>query len=253
MSSKDYLYNKNRARYREILRSFKRSTNEVSMIARWITSNWKKRKKYRLLDIGAGDGTILKMLESSALAVSAIEPDPNFAKRLRVATFNVCEKRWENCHPAGQYDVIIVSHVFYYFPRPSWKKQISKMVQLLARGGKLFIVVNSPRTGFMDLLSLATRRGLSHQPIRPDFAILKEVTKTLKLKTSVEQIPCRVMVPSWKRFFALCQFHLELTPGSLEKLEKELRQYYATLKTYKGKKVINYTLTGFCVSRTNSI
>ena len=225
------------------------------MIARCITSFWKKRKKYRLLDVGAGNGTLLRMLRPYALEISAIEPDSKLANQLRTTNTNirVYEKKWENSHLTSQYDAIIASHVFYYFPRPSWKQQINKMVRSLTKDGKLFIVVNSPQTGFMDLLSLATRRGLSSQPTQSDVATLRKAAKHLRLKAAVGTISCRVTVSSWNKFLALCQFHLELTSGRLKEIEKKLWQYYTALKIYKGKKIINYTLTGFCVSRNDFI
>jgi SAM-dependent methyltransferase len=102
----------------------------------------------KILDLGFGDGTLLQ--EFARLrpghAFWGVDPSPLELNALRASLssdeFWVCTKL-EDLDPALKFDLIIASHVYYYFDLSDWPHIHDSLVERLAPGGLLAVAMAS--------------------------------------------------------------------------------------------------------------
>lgn len=107
-------------------------------------------QKRNFLDVGAGSGEITSAIAADFTATTVLEPNPHLAKELgeKCPNFRILRRPAESAGLDGeQFDLILCSHVLCYVPEAEWMPVIRKMSALLAAGGKLVIVLQSPEGG----------------------------------------------------------------------------------------------------------
>ncbi len=122
------------------------------------------RKKFRMLDVGANDGRmilpLLIWLETvhSNFQYDAIEPDEEafFAQKKDLKKVARCLwwmdlKEFMNCTAIFDYDLILYSHCFYYFPMHEWTKIINWTLRRLKPKGKVIIILDSVSSEIFEL------------------------------------------------------------------------------------------------------
>jgi len=100
------------------------------------------------LDVGAGPGLITAPLSTHFDHIGLVEPDPVYcleavrkvlATGKRVTAFNGL---WEDAQfGQQQYDLIVCAHVLYFVAPDNWANFIQKMMEQLAPGGRMVIVL----------------------------------------------------------------------------------------------------------------
>lgn len=122
----------------------------------------------RVLDVGAGDGRVLKKvleLHYSTTAskrrdvhVDAPEPHPQAIKdflrgplglkssEVRIEVLQASLERFLSEQRRPLYDAILCSHVFYHFPQDDWRDLVEDLLSLVKPGGRLGITLVSRRS-----------------------------------------------------------------------------------------------------------
>lgn len=131
-----------------LLERFIASTNERKLIFKKLSMCVLPNiKKGAFLDIGAGDGELARLLSPLFDESWVLEPNKIIGKKLRKAKcFNkVLIRPFEKFYTPKRFDLILCSHVLYYFPVAKWMDVVKSMARLLAKGGILVIVLITNR------------------------------------------------------------------------------------------------------------
>jgi len=144
---------------------FRAFTNENQLISKHIlsTKSWKKTKPSRILDIGTGDGLVLKAIIAGSLhpfsKVRVVEPNPilfrqaqqNLSSSKLYFTFEgleddvmeVTEKVFQDI------DLVLITHVLYLLQ----KNEMKKLLSLLPNDVPVVIVTDTKKSLFPDCWS----------------------------------------------------------------------------------------------------
>lgn len=107
-----------------------------------------------ILDIGTGNGEYLQLALSKFnlpenITLTLVEPSDDlvvqlegrFARQLPDVNLKVVHSDLQNFDSDKQYDVILMSHLFYHIPRSTWTAQLAKALTLLKSDGLLITVL----------------------------------------------------------------------------------------------------------------
>lgn len=136
----DRLSTKKHRDYAKPFRLFLSRTNEKDVLVFQILKCCRISKTSRILDIGAGDGSLAVKLRPYVQRYVAVEPNPLLAKRLRSMDVEIVNSSWQNASVDGLFDLILAVHVLTYFPKNQFFTLIEKMRNKLAPGGRLVIL-----------------------------------------------------------------------------------------------------------------
>ena len=119
--------------------NFISNSNEKELISQRLQEQLKRMSKSKCLEIGVGTEPIFyNFLSKLVDQYDVIERE--ITDSIKNSSVNLIEGDWENIEVNEKYDVIICSHVLYYFRNKP--KAIEKMLQCLNPNGKIFFVVN---------------------------------------------------------------------------------------------------------------
>lgn len=208
---------------------FIESTNEKDLLVNKISNLLKGNLKNSCLEIGLGI-------------------PPYFAKKLskEFDKYVVLEKRlikeklpnrvelitadWENAKINQKFDVIIASHVIYYFKDK--KKALEKMLSSLNEGGKIFFVVNG-KTSDYGPLKYAFSKMIKSKCI----FTYEELISLLKNKKYKEySLPSTINFDTYNDLFDTLRLSFDTYPIEYEKFKKEIIKYFE--ENIKGKKFV---------------
>jgi SAM-dependent methyltransferase len=173
--------------YKNDFEKFLSHTNEKEILLKEISKEIKKYKIKSLLDIGAGNGLLSIPLSKRVKNYLAIEPNKNFAKKLRGAGLRVIEKKFP-FEISESFDMILSSHSISY-QKSFFEPFIKKAWKLVKKNGIFLIITyrgeeddwtrfmkklginykNKNRKGFNQIIKLLTLLG--------DVKIRKVITK----------------------------------------------------------------------------
>jgi 2-polyprenyl-3-methyl-5-hydroxy-6-metoxy-1,4-benzoquinol methylase len=110
----------------------------------------------RLLDIGCGDGALIR--DMAEYLDHAVGLEPNLAEPIRGASFELIPGRFPDDVPAGEtFGVITMLAVLEHLPPPVQARLADEFEALLSPGGRLIITVPSPRVDHILHLLLRLR------------------------------------------------------------------------------------------------
>lgn len=138
--------------------TFLRYTNEKEKSADKLAAILHKKlgKSSSILDVGTGNGEYLKLALSkidpraiSEITVTLIEPSSDlaaqlpdkFAGLLSEHQLKVVNSDLRTFKSSGNFDVILMSHLFYHIPRASWTQELSRALSMLKKDGILILVL----------------------------------------------------------------------------------------------------------------
>ena len=132
----------------------------------------------------------------------------------------IIQKKWEDTKISKKYDVIIASHVVYYFDNN--KEAIKKMIDSLTEKGILIIVVNGD--------------GLDYGPLKKKFSDLikeKYVFTYHKIKDLINNesyveytAPSTILFEDSEDLFNTLKLSFDAYPEEYLKLKKEIIEYF---------------------------
>jgi protein-L-isoaspartate O-methyltransferase len=114
-----------------------------------------ERKFERGLDVGPGAGYISEPLASRTKQLTMIEKQPEYAEILRTKFGNahIIIGSVDAIDFRQQYDCILFSHVLYYQPEDTWIATTKRLLDALADGGELLVILNSDSGDWWRILS----------------------------------------------------------------------------------------------------
>jgi 2-polyprenyl-3-methyl-5-hydroxy-6-metoxy-1,4-benzoquinol methylase len=102
----------------------------------------------RLLDVGCGNGSFLKLMNRLGSESEGIEPDPKAAQVAKASGLKVMEGFLESADlPPAYYDAITLSHVMEHFQQP--QVALQKISKCLKPGG-VFVSISPNPVGLMS-------------------------------------------------------------------------------------------------------
>jgi cyclopropane fatty-acyl-phospholipid synthase-like methyltransferase len=124
-------------------------SNEKEAIIQEAVDFFKPRREHVFLDVGAGDGKITRQIGKKARKTMAVETNRKFVGELKkIPRTKVYVKKFESFLPDEKFDLILASHVLYYFSKKNRFQFVEKMYDLLNDYGKLCIIFHA-NSGFM--------------------------------------------------------------------------------------------------------
>ncbi len=105
------------------------------------------------VDVGAGDGTLTKMVSCGCKNKTLIEPNRFFANQasLRLPDANIIQEKIQDTHFATRADAVLVAHVFFHIHPREWLDVLRKCRDLLRGGGILLLLLQNKDTDYMKI------------------------------------------------------------------------------------------------------
>lgn len=173
------------------------------------------RRNSRVLDIGAGPGTLALPLSCKVSSISAVEPSPGMMQVLQENLSdrrieNVCciQKRWEEVDAAAEldspYDAVIAA---FSLDMPDLRQAVQKMIRVCSGYVYLYWFSGWPSWTAYYQAVWPSLHGMPYQP-SPKFDVLLRVLKQMGINPHVEFIPTHFPI----RFPSLEDALEELSP-----------------------------------------
>jgi len=127
------------------IRIFFRFSNEKTILVREIVRIMQPQKSYSVIDIGCGEGYVIREIHKKVKKCVALDPDPEMLDILKqkIENSNVffVPKRFEDYESNEKFDITLTSHTLSFF-KNKWNA-IKKMLYYTKKGGKAIIVLHS--------------------------------------------------------------------------------------------------------------
>jgi ubiquinone/menaquinone biosynthesis C-methylase UbiE len=140
-------------KYNKYLNFLIKYSNEKEVLSKEILNYFQPTKDMTFLDIGAGEGSITTNIASLVKETTAIESNHGLANQLRQNSIKVIEADYQSIDLDKKFDLVLASHVIYYFESVNWLSMVGKMYRGLNEGGKLCVVFFANSGGFYELFS----------------------------------------------------------------------------------------------------
>lgn len=216
-AGKDVMKDKDYGKYFEMLVKY---SNEKKILARELISFFQPNSRMSFLDIGAGYGDITFRIAELVKSTTAVESNPEMAESLRSNNaVRVIEKDFTKLELEEKYDLILASHVFYYFDTEKWSNIAGKMRDALKEEGRMGIILFSDHGGYYDLYSRFSPRELFAAYKGPR-AFADELKG--KMDVSYREVETSFSVP---KDISLDFFSYLMSTNEIGKLEECLKAY----------------------------
>ena len=194
-------------------------TNEKEILPEAVLSHLSEQRYGSCLEIGLGTAPIFaQRLVDRFDTYRIIEKRPLKITLPKNASF--IESDWESYEGLERYDVIIASHVIYYFREKN--QAIQKMFERLKPGGRIFIVVNGKDSDYGSLKEAFSR--LIGQPYRFTYDEVKDILR--KESYSEHSVSSAVGFQSAEDLFETLRLSFDQYPEEYEVHKPELLAYF---------------------------
>ncbi|GAA2969727.1 class I SAM-dependent methyltransferase [Streptomyces enissocaesilis] len=199
--------------YREALSLFLAGTNEKAtthVYLQDIVERLPARKVF--LDVGPADGTTTRFLAPFFDRSVCIEPSEPMRRVLRLA----CPQAEVVAEPVLQAridaraDLALLSHVLYYIPRVQWAVTVSRIVEWLAPGGLLLIILQHPDHACMRMVHHFTGQRFDLRELAAELAALPQGAVG---GMSLDIVPAQYRSRDLGKTVTVADFHLSVPGG----------------------------------------
>ncbi|MFF2662797.1 class I SAM-dependent methyltransferase [Kitasatospora sp. NPDC058032] len=125
-----------------------------------------------LLDVGAGEGRTTAYLAQYFERTVAVEPSAAMREKLRLACPDalVLPEPVGAAEPPGPADLVHLSHVLYYVPPRDWLPTVRRVLDWVAPGGTLLVVLQNPESPCMRMAAHFTGTRYDLRPLAEQLA-----------------------------------------------------------------------------------
>lgn len=178
-------------------------------------SGLRLRPDSRVLDIGAGPGTLAIPLSQKVCRITAVEPSPGMMKVLQenlsdrgIKNVRCLQKRWEDVDPAVEldspFDAVVAA---FSLDMPDIREAVQKMMRACSGYVYLYWFSGVPSWTAYYSEIWPSLHGIPYQP-SPKFNVLIRALKQMGVRPQVEFIPTRFPI----RFRSLDDALEEVSP-----------------------------------------
>ena len=209
--------------YNESFNLFLKNTDEKEIIKNFINKTVFLDKNSKLLDIGGGNGALIKDLCDKVGITFIVEPNKLLAAQIvKEKNIKIINKKWEDAQLNDCFDFILAAYVVTYFPKELLSDLIAKMYNHLLPGGKIMILSVDAKKGswreihtyFYDLM------GMKH---KSSDETLEEIIK--KYRYLKKTFRTHVYADSAIQMLKILEFDFHRHPAQFMKYGKELTSF----------------------------
>ncbi|MFG3015914.1 class I SAM-dependent methyltransferase [Streptomyces cinerochromogenes] len=141
--------------YREAFGRFLAGTDEPVRTQAYLRGIVERLPAHRVLvDVGAGDGTTTRHLAPCFGRTVCVEPSESMRRALTraVPQAEVVAAPVGEARVDARADLALLSHVLYYVPRDQWAATVARVMEWVAPGGVLLILLQDPDSACMRMV-----------------------------------------------------------------------------------------------------
>ncbi|MFC0495475.1 class I SAM-dependent methyltransferase [Streptomyces mutabilis] len=200
--------------YREAFTRFLAGTDEKTVTHAYLRGLVEQLPARRvLLDVGPADGTTTRQLAPHFERTICIEPSEPMRRALALA----CPQAQVLAEPVleatvdARADLALLSHVLYYVPRAQWVATVSRIMEWLAPGGLLLVLLQNPDGPCMRMVHHFTGLRYDLRQLADELAALPSgLVGGIELDT----VPARYRSGDLDETVTVADFHLSLPGGT---------------------------------------
>ena len=219
--------------YHRAFRLFLDHTDEKTRAQEWlegIVAALPFRRSF--IDAGAGTGQFTAWLADRFEKTLALEPNPVLYAELRKACpgIEVRQARILDTTPASAADLVLCSHVLYYIAPPEWQAHLAAMASWLSPSGALVVVMQSPDSDYMEMLTHFHQRRFDLRAVAGEF----EAIQAGRYRTSVERVPAQVATTDLESAVAIAEFMMDVIHVDAHPPRQALEDYVTARFAHAG-------------------
>lgn len=139
----------------EEVRRFFRFSNEKDVLTDRIVRIIEPKKPYSILDVGCGEGYVIRKICRQVKHCIALDPDPKMLEILGKHVKNKCKveivnKKLEDFETTEKFDVVLSSHTLSFFDNK--RHAIDKLLNWTKKGGRLILVLHREASEQLQML-----------------------------------------------------------------------------------------------------
>ncbi|WP_410539924.1 methyltransferase domain-containing protein [Streptomyces sp. KL2] len=159
------------------------------------------------LDVGPADGTTTRHLGRFFESTVCVEPSEPMRRTLKrtCPDARVVAEPVLRARPGVRADLALLSHVLYYIPRPQWTATVLRIMEWVAPGGLLLVLLQNPDNACMRMVRHFTG---SRFDLRELVDELTAAPAHLVGDTSLDTVPARYRSGDLDETVAAAGFHL---------------------------------------------
>lgn len=215
--------------YREALDVFLSRTDEkvtTHAYLRRVVDRLPARRTF--LDIGAAQGTTTRYLAPYFERVVCVEP----SEPMRRALARACPRAEVVAEPVGEArvdaraDLALLSHVLYHIPRAQWAATTARVMEWVAPGGVLVVLLQDPDNACMRMVRHFTGRRFDVRELVGELATLPP---GLVGRTELDAVPARYHGRDLEETLRVADFLLSVPgapPPAREAVEAYVRRHF---------------------------
>jgi len=210
-------------------KQFIEKTNEKDLLVMKILGLLEGKPKNSCVEIGLGISPYFAEKLARLFKRYTIIEKRLFKKKMPKKV-KLIPKDWEKIELKEKFDVIIASHVIYYFKNK--KEAVKKMFDSLSNGGRIFFVVNGKSSDYGPL-KLAFGKMVNAK-YRFTYDELLKMLKNKKFKEYT--LPSTMKFSSYEDLFKTLKLSFDSYPKEYEKSKNKIIDYFK--ENLKGKRFI---------------
>ncbi|TAN57241.1 methyltransferase domain-containing protein [Patescibacteria group bacterium] len=208
---------------------FVQSTNEKDLLVNKISDILAGKPHKSCLEIGLGTSPYFAQKLSQNF-VRYLVVECRIVEELLPSDIELLNDDWENVQLGEKFDVIIASHVIYYFKNK--KSATEKIFSALNNGGRVIFVMNGKESDYGLLKSFFSK--LVNEPYKFTYDELLEILKEREIKEYT--LPSEIRFSSFDELFDTLRLSFDNYPNEYQKLKPQIIEYFK--KNIRGGKFI---------------
>lgn len=223
-----------------LFENFISHSDEKSKVENEILNVLSEKSPRSILNVGSGFDNLSKSenFPSSVENITLVEKNTSYVQSYDNLNLNVIQTDFEQWDSEEKFDIVIVSHVFYYFKDK--QKSLNKIMSLLNDGGVAIFVVHLPDGDYKKVKDLVF--GFEGKKYTYTYEKLVNLVISSEFNFVEKRVDCVLQAKSNEDLYKIMRLWFEMDLNAYYKNEKEVRNIFSGSK-------VNYTNSVFLVSK----